>query len=153
MKIIKYEEVYFSPLFELIHATIDAIYPLYYPQGVADFFHHHHSAQHLEADLDCTYTLLALEEDRLYGTACLSGNEIKRVFVKPDVQGRGVGRSLMHSLEDHAARTGITELTLSSTLAAYDFYLHLGYIQTEYNIIELVNNQKLCYFTMIKTIR
>jgi GNAT superfamily N-acetyltransferase len=58
---------------------------------------------------------------------CLDGAEIKRVYVDPGVQGLGVGKALMAALESEAARRGVGEVTVESSLAADGFYAGLGY--------------------------
>lgn len=56
--------------------------------------------------------------------------EVKRVYVAPEVRGRGLARTLMHALEARAADRGWTRLVLEAGLQqpeAIGLYLSLGY--------------------------
>ena len=55
--------------------------------------------------------------------------------VDPDVQGRGVGRALLETVERRARENGATELALSMAepdRALYDFYIKRGYRLVEH---------------------
>lgn len=56
--------------------------------------------------------------------------EVKRVYVAPEVRGRGLARTLVHALEARAADRGWTRLVLEAGLQQPDalgLYLSLGY--------------------------
>jgi ribosomal protein S18 acetylase RimI-like enzyme len=60
--------------------------------------------------------------------------EIKRLYVRPAHQGRGIARSLMRCAHHHAARNGMTRLILDvlpARTAVIGFYRRLGYTETE----------------------
>lgn len=64
---------------------------------------------------------------RIVGTASLHGDEVRTVFVSPEAQGRGMGKALMHAVEEAARGRGIERLRLSSSITAEAFYTRLGY--------------------------
>ncbi len=66
-----------------------------------------------------------------FGEMNLEAGEIEAVFVAPDCGRRGIGRCLMHFLEDLAVQRGLTELVLDASLNAVGFYERMGYRQTE----------------------
>lgn len=70
---------------------------------------------------------VALEGSRIVGTASRDGGDVRAVFAAPDVQGRGIGQSLMAEVERAAREAGIAALTLQSSLTASNFYLGLGF--------------------------
>lgn len=70
--------------------------------------------------------------DEAYGTARLwprpdGSAKAQRVAVSRAARGRGVGRALMHALEDEARRRGAHAVVLGAQLSAVAFYLSLGY--------------------------
>jgi predicted N-acetyltransferase YhbS len=71
--------------------------------------------------------VVALVEDEIVGTASLGSARIHAVFVAPNSQNRGIGRSLMRELHRRAGARGITKLTVQSSITAEAFYAKLGY--------------------------
>ncbi|MDR0815596.1 MAG: GNAT family N-acetyltransferase, partial [Bacteroidales bacterium] len=61
MEIKEYTKQYFEDIYNVIHQTIEEIYPKYYPRSAVDFFHHHHSRAHIEENLPKEYTAIILE--------------------------------------------------------------------------------------------
>lgn len=60
--------------------------------------------------------------------------EIKRMWLRPDVRGRGLGRFLLASLENRARSLGAHEVLLAvndSLVEACELYRHSGYEQVE----------------------
>ncbi len=56
--------------------------------------------------------------------------EIKRMYVDPSVQGRGIGRLILQTLEDHARRLGLSAIRLETGIKqarAIGLYRSAGY--------------------------
>jgi putative acetyltransferase len=70
------------------------------------------------------------KEGRLGGVIGLEEAEVYSFFVAPDLQGRGVGRSLLSHVERLARRRGHERLRVSASLTAVGFYERLGYRRT-----------------------
>ena len=66
-------------------------------------------------------------EGRVVGFSVLFEDEVKAVYVHPDHVGRGVGRQLLHAVEEEARSRGVAELKLTSTLTSVRFYESCGY--------------------------
>jgi hypothetical protein len=45
MKIRPYTTEYFNDVFDVVHKTIEEIYPKYSPKSAVDFFHNYHSKE------------------------------------------------------------------------------------------------------------
>jgi putative acetyltransferase len=60
-------------------------------------------------------------------TVSLGHGKRHSLFVDPDCQRGGIGRSLVAHMEAHARTIGLVELHLSSSLTAHPFYARLGY--------------------------
>ena len=71
--------------------------------------------------------IVAAIGSRIVGTASLDGNVVRTVFVSPDVQALGIGKTLMAEIEGMARERHIPSLTLSSSITAEAFYARLGY--------------------------
>jgi ribosomal protein S18 acetylase RimI-like enzyme len=64
------------------------------------------------------------------------GAEVKRLYVRPAHRGLGIARILMRHAHHHAARHGMTRLTLDvlpGRTAVISFYRNLGYTEAEAN--------------------
>lgn len=84
---------------------------------------------------DAVATLLAKRtmfvadgDDSIVGTASLDGAVVRTVFVAPDVQGRGIGRSLMAAVTEEAEKRAVKILSVPSSVTAEAFYRRLGFI-------------------------
>jgi GNAT superfamily N-acetyltransferase len=82
----------------------------------------------IHRELGAAYTLVAEEDGQVCGVGCLGAEEIKRLYVLPTVQRRGIGRALVAGLEEQARRRGLAVLRLGAAPASVGFYLGLGFI-------------------------
>ena len=137
----------------LIHLVMDVSYRETYCEEAREAFKGFASPGRILSEAQEGLTVVAEIEGRLVGTAARVGDEISRTYVHPDVQGQGVGKALMNALEADAAKHGIRELCLHSSLNAERFYLGLGYEITETGSYRVANEQQLPYFRMRKGLR
>lgn len=82
-------------------------------------------------DAEATH-LVAYDGDRPIGTARLREPrpgfaKIERVAVRQSYRGQGLGRRLMHEIEDVAREQGMDEAVLHAQTRVADFYAGLGY--------------------------
>lgn len=79
--------------------------------------------------------LLAVEGTQAAGIACMRRireeiGEIKRMYVRPEFRGRGIGRALLEALISDAQEIGYPTIRLDSTrfmAAAHSLYCSLGF--------------------------
>ena len=72
---------------------------------------------------------VAIMNNRVVGAGsldCTTGH-LDAVFVSPDMTGQGIGRQIITFLETIAKQSGLTKLTLDSTLNAAPFYRKCGF--------------------------
>lgn len=152
MKLIKATLADFDTVKNIVHTTIKAIYPHYYPIGVVEFFLNHHSDDNIRKALETETILLLDVEGIIVGTGSIHENEIGRMFVLPQFQGLSYGTSLMNELEDIVAKEH-SEIVLHSSLPAYNLYIKRGYAPIKYDKIITPNKDVLCFNIMEKPIK
>lgn len=136
---------------EIVHTNIRKIYPHYYPSGAVVFFLDHHNDENIRIDIlnGCVYLQLN-KEQQIVGTVTVRKNEICRLFVLPQYQGKGYGRSLLAFAENEIAKS-YGEIVLDASFPAKSIYLKRGYRECGYRIIQ-ANNDYLCYDVMTKQV-
>jgi len=152
MRIIKAEPKDINTVHEIVHKTVSAIYPQYYPEGVIKFFLEHHSLNNLKTALEKEYVLLLEDFGQIVGTGALWENEIKRVFILPEFQKKGYGSFLLDELERTAMEKGYCEVILDTSLPAYRLYQKRGYDPLEFISMTTESGQVLCYYRMSKNL-
>ena len=81
----------------------------------------------LSAELHSFYTIVCEEAGEILGLGALAGNEIKRVYVKPGAQGRGVGREMMNHLEEVARQRNLSFIEVEAAPTSVPFYEKCGF--------------------------
>ncbi|MBN1362540.1 MAG: GNAT family N-acetyltransferase [Sedimentisphaerales bacterium] len=142
-----------NDLLALIGRTIDSCYPPHYAAEAVAFFKSYHDRQALIRDAEQGHTIVLEQDGRIVGTGTLLGDEIRRVFVDPVCQKRGLGRLIMQWLEEQAASRGIRMVVLDASIPAQAFYQELDYITSEERCLEVANGKKLRYHKMQKTLK
>lgn len=134
----------------LVDHTIDVSYADAYQPAAIAFFKEYHSRECIMGDAQAGHTLVIEEDGALIATGTLLGTNVRRMFVDPTAQGRGLGQALLSSLEEHARVLGLTALDLSSSLPAHRFYLHRGYATDSEEVIPLPGGEVLRFYAMSK---
>lgn len=133
----------------IVETTINAVYPDYYPRDVVQFFLDHHSRENILADITAGCVYLFEEDFIAVGTGTIHGNEITRVFVLPERQGRGYGATIMNLLEG-IVFSKHRSVSLDSSLPAFGMYLKRGYKAGDWRKLTTSSGQVLCYHEMEK---
>ena len=140
----------FETVREITRTTITAVYPHYYPAGAVAFFLAHHSDENIAADISAGRVCLVSDDaQHTAGTVTIKDNEICRLFVLPQYQGKGFGRELLDFAEAEIAKKH-AGIILDASLPAKSIYLKRGYRETEYHIIKTPDGDHLCYDVMKK---
>jgi len=132
--------------------TINQIYPHYYPKGAVEFFLEHHNDTNILNDIEAGKVFLYVNnDDQPVGTVTIKENDICRLFVLPQYQGKGYGRKLLDFAESKIAEN-YDEILLDASLPAKRIYLRRGYKEKESHIIEAYYDDFLCYDIMAKKV-
>lgn len=83
----------------MVQNTINDIYPLYYPQGVVEFFCGLHSKENIATDIENGFVRVLLSGDCLVGTGSCKENHISRLFVASDFQKKDMAVILCNVLK------------------------------------------------------
>jgi len=70
---------------------------------------------------------VAVEGNKILGTASLREDFGEAVFVNPRFHDQGIGTALMMVIEEEAKKKGIKKLRVESSFTAESFYEQLGY--------------------------
>ncbi|MBR6045470.1 MAG: GNAT family N-acetyltransferase [Ruminococcus sp.] len=140
----------FDTVRSITQTTVSQIYPHYYPQGAVDFFLRHHSDESIASDIGSGCVFLCTDENGSpAGTVTVRKNEILRLFVLPEHQGKGLGRELLDFAEALVSEQ-YDEMIIDASLSAKPIYLKRGYREAEYHTIPTGNGDFLCYDVMKK---
>lgn len=87
-------------------------------------------------DEDSSFHIMAVDGNRIIGVARMQNitpiqAQVRYMAVDDDYQGRGVGRKIMHYIEDYARDHHIEEIFLHARENAVPFYNALGYQHVE----------------------
>lgn len=136
----------------VLHITIKAIYPKYYPKEVVDFFCNHHSIEHILEGIGTGNMGVLLVNDTILGTGCFDKNHITGVYVLPEYHNQGYGSKIIDCLERKIAKEYDTAV-LDASLPAVFLYEHRGYKTVGHGVYELENDVKLVYEIMEKNLK
>jgi GNAT superfamily N-acetyltransferase len=136
-----------------VHRTIKESYDEAYPPEAIKYFLELHSKENMQRDIPNGRTVILELKDKIIATGSIVKDEIKRVFILPEYQGKGLGRKIMEKLEGIALANGIRKVKLCASLPSKDFYLALGYKILRFTYLPVENDRKLEYYDMEKQIR
>jgi GNAT superfamily N-acetyltransferase len=135
-------------LLETIHVSFAGVYA---PSAVRHFTRHHEPEEIL-TDAKGGFMILLESDGHIVATGTLTGEgKITRVYVRPDLQGRGLGKRIMARLEQHARDQGRQSVFLYSSLVAKRFYESLGYRLRAAKTATMDDDERLDYFEMDKS--
>lgn len=136
-------------IINITHETIKGIYPRYYPKGAVDFFLAHHSEENIKNDMLLDRIFILTVKGAPVGTVTIKNNEICRLFVLPEQQGKGYGKALLEYSEKEISQM-YAKIRLDASLPAKKIYLRRGYRETEFHAVLTENGDYLCYDIMEK---
>ncbi len=134
---------------DIIHKTVRKVYPAYYPAEVADFFCMYHSRERIQADIQAGNVWVLRVDGRTIGTGSIEENNITRLYVLPEFQGKGYGTRIIGELEQRIGEE-YGSVGLDASLPSCFLYEKLGYHTIRHERIHLMNGIVLVYEVMGK---
>ena len=135
---------------DVVVSTISEIYPRYYTREVVEFFIGYHSPERIREDISAGKVYIAEENGRIAGTGTINGDNIERVYVRPEYRGKGIGSALMDYMEGEILKNH-EAVVVESSLPAGEFYRKRKYVQVKHMDYPVENGKILCYEVMRKT--
>lgn len=133
----------------IVKETIQKVYPHYYPSGAVQFFLDLHSEARIEEVMYSEEIYLVVVRGNVIGTGSIRKNEICRLFILPEYQGKGYGSRLMDLLEARIFEN-YPKVHVDASFPAESMYLRRGYQIISYEKIQTENGDFLCYHIMEK---
>lgn len=140
-----------SVIADIVRSTINEICPRYYPKGAVEFFLKYHNKDSISQDIADGNVYLLEDDNNIVGTVTINGNEINRLYVLPEYQGKGYGGFLLEYAEEIIFKDN-NEIILYSSLPAKSMYIKRGYKEYRYEIFDTDNGDFLCCDIMKKYI-
>lgn len=151
MNYVKATEQDIEQIYMIVQDTIQAVYPLYYPKEVVDFFCELHCRERISEDIKNGVVGMLRDDDTIVGTGCYKENHITRVYVKPECQGKGYGSYIMQCLENEISLRYDT-VFLDASLPASHLYERRGYQTVKHERWDVKNGRILVYEIMVKSL-
>lgn len=139
-------------VYVLIQNTIQISYHKFYPIEAIEFFKNYHLKESIWNDAIEGYTTIAESNSKIVGTGTLLSTSIRRVFVDPLHQHKGIGKLIVQELERKAVFEKLPALDLESSLVSRQFWESLGFILQKEDFIPVRNGKKLIFYRMTKKV-
>ena len=111
----------------LIRRTLTQINSIDYSPSVIRFLCQEYSSKKIVDRSSESIIYVATADNKILGTVRLQGKTVSSLFVRPEYQGKGVGKCLMKHVESVARKMGYNSVMLRSSITALSFYKDLGY--------------------------
>lgn len=122
----------------LARRTIREVYPRYYPAGVVAFFLNWHRDEAILPDILAQEVYLLSAGGQAVGTVTLHGEEITRLYVPAEHQGKGYGGALLNFAE-RATGEKYGKIRLEASLPAAALYWKRGY-----RVVDVLTEKQPC---------
>jgi putative acetyltransferase len=139
-------------LYDFVISTIKKCYFDYYPAEAIEHFITYSNKEDILNDIEKHYVIVTKLNNKIIGTGTLLYSHIKRVFVSPLLQRKGIGQLIMSDLETKAFNNGYKLVELNSSLFAKRFYDSLGYKMFKIGKVNVENNEVLYFQRMAKAL-
>jgi N-acetylglutamate synthase-like GNAT family acetyltransferase len=150
LRLLKLNDV--ETVYELVQNTIAISYADVYPPEAIEFFKNHHSKENIIKDLKGGYVVAVEAGGQILGTGTLVGTNIRRVFISPQYQRQGIGKTIAAMLERKAKSAGLEKLDLSASLKSRRFWEAMGFVSSGEFALPVANDKKLIFYEMVKEV-
>jgi len=99
----------------------------FYPKKIIDFFCRRNTPSKIIEKSKEIDLFVAVENNKILGINGLKQNQVRKFYVNPRYQKKGVGKKLMKNVENIARKRKINKLIVHSSLYADGFYKKMGF--------------------------
>ena len=124
-----------------------------YPSALRAKIRAGETAESMKQRAELFYIAVYEEENRILGFAGLDMNEIRLLYVAPDSQHRGIGRSLLEHVKTMVPGAVFPEIFVYSTIGAAGFYGACGFIDKGPFVFDLGGESLPTVFMMLTLLR
>ncbi|MCA9889024.1 MAG: GNAT family N-acetyltransferase [Anaerolineae bacterium] len=117
---------------EIIHACVPSMNGL--NAAAVRFVLDESTPEDVISDVNEGLAYVDILDDQVVGLGMLVEGEIKRMYVDPAYQGRGIGSRIMSALLDAAREQGLRHVRVEASLNGISFYERQGFVQQELEI-------------------
>jgi GNAT superfamily N-acetyltransferase len=137
-------------VYELVQHTVAISYRNDYSEKAIDMFRRYNSRKTILENADNGHTLVAVIDGAIVGTGTLEGAHIRRVFVSPQHQRRGIGKLIAAALEKKALAENIEVIDLAAAIGSRTFWESRGFTVEEECFAPPGEERIIRYFSMTK---
>ena len=143
-------ELDFDQVLNCIRRAVDISNRPDYPTKIIEYqLTKHYIPEWIKNTHEDKYFVVALLNQKIVGTGALKENEVRSMFIDPDYQQKGIGRTIIDHLEEYAFNHGYRTIVLDSSITGINFYEKLGYTKNKDEIVEWLG-EKVRSVSMIK---
>jgi GNAT superfamily N-acetyltransferase len=153
INIIPFRKEYTHLLYNVIKKTIREIYSSLYPIEIINYFLSYNAPENILIDSIEGYTALFFKDNQLIGSGSLVETNIRRLFVLPEYQLKGIGTAILKHIEQKALEKNCKYLELYAMMLSVNFYRKMGY--SELGICNYIvdNSNSVDYMKMEKKLK
>lgn len=82
-------------------------------------------------------------DNKIVGTISLTSNRLRRFFVHPDYQQKGIGKKLIEQVKDYMKNNDIGEVWVGAVISAIPIYKKLGFIEGDTFLNPEINQKEM----------
>jgi GNAT superfamily N-acetyltransferase len=135
---------------DLVERTVRTSFRGVYSPRAIEFFVRYHCLEDITADARTGVAMVAILDGEVVGTAALRGAKLRRVFVEPALQGRGIGTAMVVAMLHLARDKGIGQTRLDASMVSRKMYERIGFIVAAVDSHDLGDGDSLPYYQMVK---
>ena len=152
MEIRQIREGDFTGVIQCIHRALQISNARDYPKEVIRIqVEEHYTLKWIKETVLDKYYIVADLDNKIVGTGSLFEDELRNIFIDPDYQRKGIGRSITFHLEEIAKNKGYSEVWLVSSITARSYYLSLEYEEVV-EVDEEIGDMKTIGYLMRKNL-
>ena len=135
----------------LIHKSIKECYLYLYSREVIAHFIHQYNRNSILKHAENGYTVTAKENNKIIGTANITGNEINSVFLSKKYEKAWIRALIIEHMLDVAKKKNIKNITINSSSETKKIYANMGFQMVKRDF-QIIDSHKFDFLLMEKEV-